>query len=97
VIPVSADPKELSAYPFQNLNMAFREGKGPPNSRFADDYGSEQIDLRHYWELIRKRIWLVLSVPLACVAVMGIRDLMATRLYTARSTILIKSNAPPVY
>lgn len=61
-------------------------------------YGyDQQVDLRQYWRTLRKHIWLVVSVPLALVVLTGIRDLMATRLYTAQATILIKNNAPQVY
>jgi polysaccharide biosynthesis transport protein len=56
-----------------------------------------RADLRQYWRVIRKHLWLALAVPLAFVMLTAARDLMATRLYTARTTILIKNNAPQVY
>lgn len=72
-----------------------REAAYPPPGY---SYGyTQQVDLRQYWRTLRKHVWLVVSVPLALVVITGIRDLMATRLYTAQATILIKNNAPPVY
>ena len=60
-----------------------------------DDFA--RVDLRQYWRVIRKHLWLALAVPLTFVVLTAARDLMATRLYTARTTILIKNNAPQVY
>src|ERR1700737_1463966 len=55
-----------------------------------------RIDLRQYWRTIREHLWLVLAVPLALVSVVAVKDLMATPLYTAQATILIKNKAPQV-
>ena len=60
-----------------------------------DDFG--KVDLRQYWRVIRKRIWLAMAVPVAFVALIATRDLMTTRLYTAQTIILIKNNAPQLY
>jgi len=60
-----------------------------------DDFA--RIDLRQYWRIIRNHLWLALAVPLVFVLLTAARDLMATPLYTARTTILIKNNAPQVY
>ena len=56
-----------------------------------------QVDLKECWRILKKHLWLLISLPLACAVLIGLRDLMVTRLYTAKATILIKSNAPPVY
>ena len=56
-----------------------------------------RADLRQYWRVIRQHLWLALTVPVAFVALTATRDLMATRLYTAQTTILIKNNAPQLY
>jgi succinoglycan biosynthesis transport protein ExoP len=62
-----------------------------------DEGDFTRIDLRQYWRIVRKHIWLVLAVPLAFVVLTAAHDLMVTRLYTAQATILIKNNAPQVY
>ena len=97
-MPVAIDSKELSAYAFDHGGAPSREARdaGYPSPNGAYAYG-EQADLRHYWQTITKRLWLVISVPLAFAVVTALRDLMATRQYTAQATILIKDNAPEVY
>jgi Chain length determinant protein len=60
-----------------------------------DDFA--RVDLWQYWRVIRKHLWLALAVPLAFVLLTATHDLMATRQYTARTTILIKNNAPQEY
>lgn len=55
------------------------------------------IDLREYWRTIRRRLWLAIALPLVFVAFTAIHDLMTPRLYTAQTTILIKSTAPSFY
>jgi capsular exopolysaccharide synthesis family protein len=62
-----------------------------------DEGDFTRVDLRQYWRIVRKHIWLVLAVPLAFVVLTAAHDLMVTRLYTAQATILIKNNAPQVY
>jgi succinoglycan biosynthesis transport protein ExoP len=98
VIPVAVDSQELAAYAAPRPNLLARNGKEPAYPPLQDSYAyGEQMDLRQYWRMIRKRLWLVIAVPIAFVIVVGIRDLMAPRLYAARATILIKNNAPEVY
>jgi len=64
----------------------------------ANGYGNgDQIDLRQYWRILRKHLWAVVAVPIALVVLVGVRDLLAPRLYTAKATILIKSDTPQVY
>jgi succinoglycan biosynthesis transport protein ExoP len=65
--------------------------RSPPDDELA------RIDLRQYWRTIREHLWLVVGVPLALVSIVAVRDLMATPLYTAQATILIKNKAPQVY
>src|SRR5579875_1686198 len=61
----------------------------------AEDIESNlQEDLHQYWRTIRKRIGLVLAIPAALLALTILRDEMATPLYTATATILIR-NTPP--
>lgn len=59
-----------------------------------DEFG---VDLMKYWWTLRKHIGLVLAIPLVLAAFTLLRDLMATRLYTAEATVLIQSNAPRIF
>lgn len=59
--------------------------------------GVASIDLWQSWLIVRRHIWIALVVPLLFVLLVGLRDLMATPLYTAQATILIKSNAPRIF
>jgi len=88
--------KEPSPYilgPAASVSRAVRE---TPYIVLGDD-DFARVDLRQYWRIIRRHLWLVLAVPLVFVTLTAAHDLMATRLYTARATILIKNNAPQVY
>src|SRR6266851_4391237 len=67
------------------------------NYRLLPDDEPARIDLRQYWRTIREHLWLVLAVPLALASVVAVKDLMATPLYTAQATILIKNKAPQVF
>lgn len=67
------------------------------------DYGAGtddrfvRVDLWEYWRTIRKHLWLVLAVPLTLAILVGLRDYMATPLYTAQAEILIKTKVPQVF
>jgi succinoglycan biosynthesis transport protein ExoP len=65
--------------------------------RLLPDDEPARIDLRQYWRTIREHLWLVVAVPLALVSIVAVKDLMATPLYTAQATILIKNKAPQVF
>jgi succinoglycan biosynthesis transport protein ExoP len=55
------------------------------------------IDLSQYWKILRKRLGLIIALPLVVGTVVGIRELMLPDLYTASSTILIRGTAPQVF
>jgi len=65
--------------------MAFNE---------AEELG---LDLRRYWWILQKNLVLALAVPLVFVAIVALRDLMATPLYTATAIVLIHSNGPAIF
>lgn len=88
--------KAQAQYPIGPITSAVGQVTETPYIVLGED-DFARVDLRQYWRVLRKRLWLVLSVPLAFVALAGAHDLMATRLYTARATILIKNNTPQVY
>src|SRR6185437_5247757 len=55
------------------------------------------LDLRRYWWILQKNLVLALAVPLVFVAIVALRDLMATPLYTATAIVLIHSNGPAIF
>ena len=53
--------------------------------------------VREYWRIFRKRLKLIAGVALAIVAVVGLRDFSAARLYTATTTLLINNKMPHLF
>jgi polysaccharide biosynthesis transport protein len=85
--------KELSPYSIRRT----RQARKAQLTVLAEDVESNiQDDLHQYWRIIRKHLGLVLSVPAVLVALVILRDAMTTPLYTASSTVLIRSSAPPM-
>jgi polysaccharide biosynthesis transport protein len=90
--------KDTFSYLVQRSDVLPEPAREPAYPPLANSYSyGEQADLRQYWRTLRKHLWPLLSVPVVLVALTGIRDLLAPRLYTAKATILIKNNAPQVY
>src|SRR5437870_4324399 len=54
-------------------------------------------ELQRYWKVIRKRITLVVSLPLIFMAITFLHDVITTPLYTATSTLLIKTKVPQLF
>jgi capsular exopolysaccharide synthesis family protein len=90
------DVKESSPYFIQRISRLPDMTSEASYTALPPEDGT-RVDLRQYWRTIRRHLWLASSVPLAFVVLIAIHDLMATRLYTAQATILIKNNAPQVY
>ncbi|MBF6569638.1 MAG: polysaccharide biosynthesis tyrosine autokinase [Candidatus Binataceae bacterium] len=88
--------KEPLPYILEPAGSVARPARETPYIVIGDD-DIARVDLRQYWRIIRKHLWLALAVPLVFVMLTATHDLMATRLYTARATILIKNNAPQIY
>jgi polysaccharide biosynthesis transport protein len=85
--------KEISPYSIRRTRQARRAQL----TVLAEDVESNiQDDLHQYWRIIRKHLGLVLAVPAVLVALAILRDAMTTPLYTASSTLLIRSSAPPL-
>jgi capsular exopolysaccharide synthesis family protein len=57
----------------------------------------EQLDLGQVWLAIRKHTLLLFCIPACVVAMVGVRDLLATPLYTAHAKILIQTSTPQVF
>jgi len=55
------------------------------------------FDLLRYWRAVRKRLWIVIAVPLVAASFVAYREIRLPDLYTASSTILIRSSAPKVF
>ncbi len=85
--------KEISPYSIRRTRQARRAHL----TVLAEDVESNiQDDLHQYWRIIRKHLDLVLAVPAFLVTLAILRDAMTTPLYTASSTLLIRSSAPPL-
>jgi capsular exopolysaccharide synthesis family protein len=85
--------KEVSPY-------SIRRNRQPRQAQLtvlAEDVESNvQDDLQKYWRIVRKHLGLMLAVPAAFLTLTILHDMMATPLYTASSTVLIRTNQPPL-
>src|ERR1700674_5193475 len=85
--------KEVSPY-------AIRRNRQPRKAQLtvlAEDAESNvQDDLQKYWRTIRKHMGLVLAVFAAFLTLTILHDMLTTPLYTASSTVLIRTNQPPL-
>ena len=85
--------KEVSPY-------AIRRNRQPRKAQLtvlAEDADSNlQDDLQKYWRTVRKHLGLVLAVLAAFLTLTILHDMMTTPLYTASSTVLIRTNQPPL-
>ena len=83
--------KEVSPY-------SIRHNRQPRQAQvtiLAEDVESNaQDDLQKYWRIVRKHLGLVLAVFAASLTLTVVHDMMATPLYTASSTVLIRANQP---
>ena len=85
--------KEVSPYSIRRNRTA----RNAQLTVLAEDVDSNvQDDLQQYWRIIRKHWGLVLAVPVAFLTLTILHDMMATPLYTASATVLIRSNQPPL-
>jgi polysaccharide biosynthesis transport protein len=64
----------------------------PDNSELGS-----QLDLDRGWRAIRKHALLLICIPVCVAAMVGIRDLLATPLYTAHAEILIQTSTPQLF
>ncbi len=88
--------KEPSPY-FIQRNFAIPSELEQSDYRVLPENGDARIDLRQYWCTIREHLLLVALAPLALMFIVAVKDLLATPLYTAQATILIKNKAPQVF
>src|SRR5208282_3871378 len=56
--------------------------------------GGGGIDLWQYWRALRKRLGIVIAIPIVTVILVGIHEMGLSELYTASSTILIRNSTP---
>lgn len=77
----SAAPKPAA------LSTEVRPGRGP-------DEEEEGVDLLHYWGIIVKRRWTVISVIVAAVALAVVQTMLTTPMYS--STVTVQIDAEPI-
>jgi uncharacterized protein involved in exopolysaccharide biosynthesis len=63
---------------------------------FQQEVQESQIDLRDYWNLILKRRWTVVAFFVVVVTLVTIFTLRQTKIYEARSSVIIEPYAPQV-
>jgi len=87
--------KELSPYQIQRIYPGPPEQPwGVPPTGFASpEHGPE---LRDYLRVIRRHVKLIVSLVLATLLVSALAVLSMTRIYTAKSTLLVEPQAPRV-
>ncbi len=89
---MSAGP--ISPYSLRRLTPTVEVDE--PNFQALIDSGSSgpAIDLHQIWKTIRKHVGVLVAIPIVVTVVVGIREVMLPDLYTASSTILIRSSTP---
>ncbi len=55
-----------------------------------------QIDLREYWNKILKRKWIILTSFIVAVVIVAVYTLRQTKIYEAKSSVIIEPYAPQV-
>src|SRR5581483_4432886 len=91
---MSAGP--ISPYSLRRLTPTVEDDEPNFQGRLGCTPSGPAIDLRQLWKTIRKRIGVLVAIPVVVTVVVGIRELMLPDLYTASSTILIRNSAPKV-
>src|ERR1700680_5300391 len=62
-----------------------------------DDWeAGDQIDLRHYWDIINRRKWSIIGLAVAVGLLTTLVVYAMTPIYRASATLLIESQAPNV-
>lgn len=90
------DPRDQAAALALRPNMPLGMPYGPPpppGERYDDD---DTIDLRQYWEIIRKRKWTVLAFFAIVVIAVAVGTLLMTPIYRASLTVQIERNEAKV-
>ncbi len=85
-------PAALTLRPDLPLDLPY--GSPPPGERYEDD--DDTIDLRQYWEIIRKRKWTVLAFFAIVVIAVAVGTLLMTPIYRASLTVQIDRNEAKV-
>ncbi|HEY2663319.1 MAG TPA: polysaccharide biosynthesis tyrosine autokinase [Candidatus Binataceae bacterium] len=62
--------------------------------RNFNDEEEHSLDLLRYWITLRKHRWLILSITAAFMVIVAIRVSLAVPMYTAQSTLLLRSDTP---
>ena len=87
---------QLSPYSLRRVAPSVETGSGDPGLHGLLEPPSEGagIDLRQIWKTLRKRIGIVIAIPIVVCVISAIREMMLPELFTASSTILIRSSTP---
>lgn len=56
----------------------------------------KKIDLRYYWAVIKKRLWMIIAVTVAVTTLQVVRAARKPKIYKAGATIIIDPQAPNV-
>jgi capsular exopolysaccharide synthesis family protein len=89
---------QLSPYSLRRLTPTVEHAPDEAGFHALLDPQSERIgiDLHQVWKILRKRIGVLVVIPLIAVVVVGIHEMMLPNLYTASSTILIRGSTPRI-
>jgi capsular exopolysaccharide synthesis family protein len=86
--------KELSPYSLQRPSPLSGEETTILNQLTVEV--DEKTDLRDYWWVIRKHVWLITVVFLGVTSAGTLRVMTKTPIYTAEATLLVERQAPQV-
>jgi polysaccharide biosynthesis transport protein len=88
--PRNNDPVDLEA--LEPIALPLARAHQLPHTYFAEQYNP----ILHYWQILRKRKWVVLATAAIIFALSAISTLNTTRLYQATSKIAIFPENPNV-
>jgi polysaccharide biosynthesis transport protein len=86
--------REISPYLRDSESLQADAPWGQGARFFAEE--EEGLNLRVYWQILHKHLKLILTIVAGAVTLTWLVALNMTRLYTAKSTLLIEPNVPKV-
>lgn len=86
--------REISPYILQRVSPAAAEETAMHNPPVVEI--EEGLDLREYWRIVKKHLWLIAVCCFAAILVTALIVLSMTPIYTAETTVLIERKGPQV-
>src|SRR5256885_13082309 len=79
-----------------SFRLPFPAGREDAQGSINPFVEEEEISLRDYWRVIRRRLWFITIFFLGTILTAALVTLIMPPIYTAETTLLIERNAPRV-